>query len=75
MKIIEIINKIEAEKKERNTYPHYALVFEVMQIAYKHFPAGTGEIVKQELEELQKQGVIKLGQTINDNYITILKAI
>ncbi|OJV40854.1 MAG: hypothetical protein BGO29_14905 [Bacteroidales bacterium 36-12] len=72
MKTIEIINQIEADKKERKIEPAHALVCEVIIKAKKYYQICTDEIVMAELEELVKQGVILMGDTINDKYIKIL---
>lgn len=72
MSILEIINQIEADKKKRNIYPSHAVFREIEKAAADHYPIGAQEIVAEELKELVKQNAITIGDTINDNYVTVL---
>ncbi len=72
MTIIEIINQIEADKKKRKVAPTHARLREVLNMAAQYYPICVNEIVSAELEELVKQNVISIGDTINDKYIRII---
>jgi hypothetical protein len=72
MSIIEIINQIEADKRKRKVAPTHALYLEVVSKASEYYPICVKEIVTAELEELVKQNIITIGDTINDKYITVL---
>jgi DNA-directed RNA polymerase delta subunit len=66
MELTEIIINIENEKKGRNIFPFHALFREVV----KESGLETKE-VRRQLNILYKQGKIKVGETINDKYITL----
>ena len=72
MSVIEIINQIEANKKERHIWPFNAIILEIEDIAATIHPFMHRQIVKAELEELVYQGKILIAKTINDYYITVL---
>ena len=72
MTAIEIINQIEADKKARCIERSYALKLEVIKIAQSMGMAFANEIIEAEIIELERQGKIILGKTLNDNYITVL---
>ena len=72
MTAIEIINQIEADKKARKIERSYALKLEVIKKAQSMGMAFANEIIEAEIIELERQGKIVLGKTLNDNYITVL---
>jgi len=69
MSVIEIINQIEADNKERHRRPFEALKLEVEEKAKAIYPFMHREIVQAELDELEKQGKIRVGPTCNNFYI------
>ena len=72
MTTLEIINQIEADKKARKIERSYALKIEVIKIAQSMGMTFAKEIIEAEIKELERTGRIKLGKTLNDNYITVL---
>lgn len=70
MNIIEIINQIEADKRNRMIAPTHAIKKEITERAAS-FGISPPE-VDTELNNLQEWGVIYIGDTINDKYIQIL---
>jgi len=68
MTAIEIINQIEEDKKRRGIEPHHALLHEINRVAgQEHWDS-----VRNELEGLQRDKKIQVGDTINSQYIKIL---
>lgn len=72
MTVIDIIRKIEQDKRSRNKEPSYALYYEVLKEASGIYHTFTKQVVNAELEELVKANIITIGDTINDNYIKLL---
>ena len=60
---LELIREIELEKLIAKRRPIHALVHEV---------TGRRPEAAQELQELERNGVIRIGDTINHKYIVIL---
>jgi len=73
MTTIEIINLIEANNVDRHRKPQEALKIEVIKMAQSMNITFANEIIEAELIELEKLGKIKIGRTLNDNYIKVLK--
>lgn len=67
MNIIEIINKLELLKKQNNVTPSHVLFIPLYKECLKH--GISKEKLSDELNKLYKAGKIKVGQTINDQYI------
>jgi len=72
MTTIEIINLIEANNVDRHKKPQEALKIEVIKMAQSMNITFANEIIEAELIELEKLGKIKIGRTLNDNYIKVL---
>lgn len=72
MTTLEIINQIESDKIRRHVYPDHALVIEVIIAAQKAEMLFAKEIIESELNELQRVGKIRIGETLNDKYIKVL---
>lgn len=72
MTTLEIINLIESDKKERKIVPSHAIMSEVISKAVEHFPISAKDIVTAEIKELVTNGIILIGDTINDKYIKIV---
>ena len=72
MTAIEIINQIEADKRTRLIEPHFATLIEIEGVAKNTQPVITREMVRAELVQLWKDKKIRVGDTLNGNYITIL---
>lgn len=67
MNIIEIINEMEQMKKQNNVTPSHVLFIPLYKECLKH--GISKEKLSDELNKLYKAGKIKVGQTINDQYI------
>lgn len=61
---MDIILQIMEEKKERKITPYHALIQEVINRKPE---------AKEELEEMERNGVIQTGDTINSRYIRIVE--
>ena len=72
MTTLEIINMIEADKIRRHIYPDHACKIEVIKAAQAMKMIFAKEIIESELTELEKSGKIRIGETLNDNYIKVL---
>lgn len=70
MNIIEIINKMEQLKKQNNVTPSHVLFIPLSIECCKH--GFSKEKLSDELNKLYKAGKVKVGQTINDKYITVI---
>lgn len=68
MTAIEIINQIEADKKERHIAPHHATLLEIEARATDM----TILQIRTELNQLWVSKKIKVGNTINGKYINII---
>lgn len=73
MTAFEIINQIEADKVANHRKPKEALKIEVIKIAQAMGMAFAKEIMEAEITELERQGKVILGETLNDNYIIVLR--
>ena len=71
MTILEIINQIEADKKANCIELTHALKLEVIKFAQSISIDHAKERIEVEIIELEEQGKIKLGETLNDNYIIL----
>ncbi len=65
MNLLEIIEKIQKEKEAKRIDPDHARYLEIIKI--------TGKPVKDEINNLVKEGKLEWGQTINDNWFKIKK--
>jgi hypothetical protein len=72
MTAIEIINQIEADKRTRLIEPHFATLLDIESVAKNSQPVITRDIIRAELIQLWKDKKIRVGDTLNGNYITIL---
>jgi hypothetical protein len=72
MTTLEIINLIESDKKRKRICPDHACKIEVIKAAQAMNMIFANEIIESELIELERAGKIKIGDTLNDNYIIIL---
>ena len=66
MNIIEIINQIEEDKKQRNVFPTHACFLEILMIH------GNRDELKKELNRLYVNKEIKIGNTVNDKYVELI---
>lgn len=64
MTAIEIINQIEADKLSKKIEPHHATLLEIEGVAKR--------LIRDELNQLWSDKKIRVGDTINGKYITIL---
>ncbi len=64
MSILQHIASIEADKQARKVWPTHALETELKLL---------DKNATEELNELARCGKIKMGHTINDRYITVIK--
>ena len=65
MTTLEAILKISKEKDDANRYPTYALLKEI----YALVPAF---IAHDEIEQLVADGVVRIGQTVNNTYVELI---
>ena len=72
MTALEIIHQIENDKIARSIRPYQALLIEIETIAVMDKQSLALEIVRAELVQLWKDNKIKIGDTINPQYIKIL---
>ena len=72
MSTLDIINLIESDKKERYIMPTHALKLEVINRAQSNSILFAKEVIEAELIELERTGKIRIGETLNDNYIKVL---
>ena len=61
--ILKVIADIEAEKRAAAVAPRHAMVLEVTNRLHTK--------ALQELEIMQATGVVRLGHTLNDRYISV----
>lgn len=66
MQLLDKIREIIGNKRSRNIAPAHALFYGDLLTA-----GQDREQLKQELRELARSGIIRIGCTINDYYITI----
>ena len=65
MTVLEAILKIKQSRESMNRYPTYALLKEIYAIV----PAF---IAHDEIEQLVADGVVKIGETVNNNYVELI---
>lgn len=70
MNIIEIINEMEQMKKQNNITPSHVLFIPLSIECCKY--GFSKEKLSDELNKLYVDGKIKVGQTINDQYIKLI---
>jgi hypothetical protein len=63
--VIDIIRRIEADKRAASRVPAHALFIEVAN-AY-----GNADEAREELNRLYREGKIEVGHTVNDRYIRV----
>lgn len=67
--VLDTIRRIEAQKKRENKHPYYALL--VKDNPFKNVEAlCSWDKFNDILKELEDWGVIRIGRTMNDTYIT-----
>lgn len=71
MNIIEIINKLEEENKRNKIAVSHVLFIPLLRECIKL--GISKEELSAELNKLYKDGKIKVGNTINDKHISIIK--
>lgn len=64
MTVLEAILKIKQDREAQNRYPTYALLKEI----YALVPAF---IANEELEQLIADGVVRIGETVNHEYVEL----
>ena len=71
MTAIEIINKIEKNKKDRHIEPTHATLREIEEMAIED-GFSSKKIVRAELNQLWTEKKIQVGDNINGKYIKLL---
>jgi hypothetical protein len=66
MDILGIIRHIESGNKAAKTVPSHAMLLEITKIH------GNAYAARDELNRLQREGKVKIGDTVNDKYVTII---
>ncbi|WP_080902938.1 hypothetical protein [Parabacteroides sp. Marseille-P3160] len=61
--IIELIKCIVNEKKERKLHPTHAMLHEIKEKLQSD--------LSKELDEMEKEGLIEIGHTINSKFVKI----
>lgn len=72
MTTIDIIKQITSEKERQKRHPTHALFNEVLKVAETLYPISAKEIVETDIADLEKQGIVETGQTLNDIYIRLI---
>lgn len=70
MNILEIIKELEEEKRQNKITPSHALFIPLRNRALQL--GMSNDSIANQLNDLYKQGKIKVGKTINDKFITIV---
>lgn len=70
MNILEIIKELEEEKRQNKITPSHALFIPLRNRALQL--GISNDSIANQLNDLYKQGKIKVGKTINDKFITIV---
>jgi len=65
MTALEAILKIKQSREAMNLYPPHPLLKEI----YALVPAF---IAHDEIEQLVADGVVRIGETVNDNYVELI---
>lgn len=68
MGLLELIKQMEDEKKQNKISPSHALFIPLKNMALEL--GMSNDQITDQLNELYKQGKIKVGKTINDKFIT-----
>jgi hypothetical protein len=65
MDILEIIRQIESVKQAAKIVPSHAVILEITKIH------GNAYAARDELNRLQREGKVKIGDTVNDQYVLV----
>jgi hypothetical protein len=65
MNILEIIRQIESCKQAAKIVPSHAVILEIIKIH------GNESAARDELNRLQREGKVEIGDTINDQYVLV----
>lgn len=66
--LLDIVARIRDEKREKRRFPDFCLETELS----RHLGSITREEARETLKELESEGIVRTGPTINDRYIEIV---
>lgn len=66
--VFDIVLRIRTEKREKRRFPDFCLGVELS----RHLGTITREEARETVKELESEGLVRTGSTINDEYIEIV---
>lgn len=66
--VFDIVARVRDEKREKRRFPDFCLETELS----RHLGSITREEARETLKELESEGIVRTGPTINDRYIEIV---
>ena len=67
--LLDIVSRVRDEKREKRRFPDFCLETELS----RHLGPITREEARETLKELESEGIVRTGPTINDRYIEIVE--
>lgn len=66
--VYDILARVRDEKREKRRFPDFCLETELS----RHLVGATREEARETVKELESEGYVRTGPTINDRYIEII---
>ena len=66
--ILDAVARVRDEKRKNRRIPTFCLGVELS----RHFRTISAQEVRETLKELKSEGLVRIGQTINDYYVEII---